>query len=189
MRRRWAILAWVMAALSACAWGVCGWSHAAEWSRFTAGPVRAVAPRAGSPVVPATGKTTVEERDETHVMFGHGGVFVYSQTVYAQSFAAPNSDAKSRLLAWATLDTMFPAFPPWRFVRYAPGPNWGARLWALAAIPTALLALCLMARHRVAPDGVCPRCGYALSGLPESAVCPECGAAATAAHASSHSAV
>lgn len=181
VRRRWAILAWVMAALSVCGWGACGLSHAVEWSIFTAGPVRAVAPRAGSPVVPAAGMTAVEERDETHVMLGRGGVFVYSLTVYTQSFAAPNADAKSRVLAWATVDSMFPAFPPWRFERFAPGPNWGVRLWALAAIPTALLALCLIARRRVAPDGVCPRCRYPLTGLPAGTACPECGAATVAA--------
>ena len=181
VRRRWAILAWVMAALSVCGWSAWGFSHAVEWSTFTAGPVRAVAPRAGSPVVPAAGMTAVEERDETHLMFGRGGMFVYSITVYTQSFAAPNTDVKSRVLAWATMDTMFPAFPPWRFDRFAPGPNWGVRLWAIAAVPTGMLALVLLMRRRVAPDGVCRWCRYPLAGLPAGAACPECGAAEVAA--------
>lgn len=184
-RRRWKRLAWTMAALSAAAWSMWGFSHAVEWSTFTAGPVRAVAPRPGSPVVPAAGSTTVEERDETHVMFGHGGVFVYSSTRYTQSFAAaPNADANSRVLAWATLDNMFPVYPPWRFHRYPAGPLWGVRLWPVAAIPTALLVLCLVVLRRVAPDGVCPWCRYPRSGLPAAAPCPECGAADERAGAS-----
>lgn len=178
-----------MAALSAAAWGAWGFSHAVEWSTFTAGPVRAVAPRPGSPVVPAAGNTTVEERDETHVMFGHGGLFVYSSTPYTQSFAAPYADANSRVLAWATLDNLFPAYPPWRFDRYPAGPLWGVRLWAVAAIPTAMLGVCLLMRRRIAPDGVCPWCRYSRSGLAAAAPCPECGAVPARAGASYPAAV
>lgn len=178
-RRRWAIFAWIMAGLSALLWLVCGVSYVVQWSRLSPGPVRAIAPAVGSAVIPATGFTTIEERDETHLMFGQGGLFLKRFTTYTQSFASPNADANSRGLAWATLDDTFPPFLPFRFRQTAAGPLWGVRLWALAAVPTCLLILSLLVRKRIAPDGICPTCRYVLAGLSAGATCPECGSKST----------
>jgi hypothetical protein len=167
-----------MLALAVGAWAVCGLSYLVEWSRFTASTPHLRPPAPGSLATPMPGSTMLEEREETHVMLGHGGVFVYRLTVYTGSFSQPFADLNSRNLAWATLDRMYPPWPPWRFEWYA-GPLWGIRLWVVAAAATVGWGGCVWLRRRIVPAGHCARCRYDLRGLVSRAdgrtICPECG--------------
>lgn len=157
------------------AWALCGLSYVVEWSVFTAGPARPRAAMAGS--------RPSQERDETHFMFGRGGLFLHSMLVYTGSFSAPNSDPNSRVLAWATVDNMFPTWPPWRFGWYAPGPVCGVRLWLLATLASVAPVACVALRRRRVIPGHCARCRYDLRGAVARdgapIICPECGTAAS----------
>jgi hypothetical protein len=187
---RWRRLRLLRCALLACAllaWAACGLSYFVEWSAFTASPSRPYAVAPGSLITSATGPggaPLVVERDETHLMFGHGGLYLHSNVVYTESFAQPNSDLSSYYLAWATVDGMFPRWPPWRLGWYAPGPVMGARLWLIALIPTIAYGFSVILIHPPVPPGYCRRCRYDLRGAVPShdglVTCPECGTQALA---------
>lgn len=177
--RRRAIVLGASVALAALAWAACGASYLVEWSTFTKGPER---PRTAPTGIVATGPTGAAalpvERDETHLMFGHGLLALSSNTVYSGSFQRPYSDLNSRALAWATVDSMFPGL--WRADRYPCGPVMGVKTWPVACIATLPLVVALAAHRRSVPPGHCRRCRYDLRGL-DGNVCPECGATANAA--------
>jgi hypothetical protein len=127
----------------------------------------------------------LEERDEEHLMFGHGGVYHYSmKNVYTQSFAAPHADRNSKALAWATLDNAFSFGYPGRApVFWHRGYLCGVRFWFVTAVFGAVGLLCMWTRSRIVPDGLCRMCRYDLRGSPTDAsgvvTCPECGRAST----------
>lgn len=166
--------------LTPLAWLACAGSYFVEWSFFTAGPPR---PRAaGAAWTPGGAPTPMEERDETHWMFGHGRVAICSNTVYTRSFANPMADLNSRALAWATVDDFFIGMPV-RFDWYPAGPLMGVSLWipaaALTALGVVLLAAGPLRVWRKRQPWECVLCGYDLRGMAgrsESAArCPECG--------------
>ncbi len=171
-RQRATRIAFVAFALLALLlWVACAVSYFVELSTFTKSAVR---PRSPAALAVAGANTTMNiERDESHFMLGHGLVAIYSNTVYSSTFNSPTSDLNSRVLAWLTVDNMFPGL--WRIDWYAPGPLIGVKVWFLAAICTVpALALLLMLR-RFVPPGHCRRCRYDLRGLAGDK-CPECGA-------------
>lgn len=166
----------VLRLVAVAAWAACALSYIPEWSTFTAGPPRPRTTVGGG--TPALAGPLVE-RDETHYMLGHGGVFVTSNTVYTATFDHPSADINSRSLAWATLDPFFPHWPPWRFSWYAPGPCLGIRLWFPAALVTLVWVACELLRRRHVPAGHCRRCRYDLRATNHDSQggvrCPECG--------------
>ncbi len=112
-------------------------------------------------------------------MFGRGGVFVHSSTVYTDSFARATADLNSCGLAWATVNNAFPPWPPWRFARCASGPLWGIRFWPVAVAATLGWCVSYSRLRRIVPAHQCARCRYDLRGLSPRAdnktICPECG--------------
>lgn len=171
--------AWTSCVLALVAAGVCGLSYVVEWSSFTATAVRPK-PSAGTAFGASTpAGTMLEERDETHVMFGHGGVYRYNmKSVYTLSFAVPGADQNSRALAWATLDNIISS--SWgRPVFWQRGYVYGIQLWFPAACFGVASLACLALRAWIVPDGQCRRCRYDMRGCPSdlngAARCPECG--------------
>jgi hypothetical protein len=168
-----------MCCLALVAAGVCGLSYMVEWSSFAATPPRPK-PSAGTSFGASTPVgTMLEERDETHIMFGHGGAYRYTmKSVYTLSFAAPHADRNSKALAWATLDNIISN--SWgRPLILQKGHVDGVRLWFLAVCFGAMSLACLGLRAWIVPKGQCPRCRYDMRGCPPNAqgvtLCPECG--------------
>ncbi|HEX2836866.1 MAG TPA: hypothetical protein VHN77_01935 [Phycisphaerales bacterium] len=159
--------------------GVCGLSYIVEWSSFTATPVRPKASTGTAFTASTPAGTMLEERDETHIMFGHGGVYRYTmKSVYTLSFAAPHADRNSKALAWATLDNIISRW--WgRPVFWQTGYVYGGRLWFPVVCFGAMSIACLGLRTWIVPDGQCRRCRYDMGGCPPNAqgvtLCPECG--------------
>lgn len=179
-RHRRTIVHGASVALAALAWAACGASYVVEWSAFTKGPERLRTTPTGVVATGPTGAIAMPvERDETHLMFGHGLFALYSSTVYTSSFQLPYSDLNSRVLAWATVDSMFPGLC--RADRYPCGPVMGVKTWPVACIATLPLVVVLAAHRRFVPPGHCRKCRYDLRGL-NGETCPECGLAASAAN-------
>jgi len=173
---RWSLV------LAVAAWLLCGLLYMVEWSRVVASPVRLrlQGDSFPPPLPPWSGGW--EERDETHYMFGHGGVFIHSMTVYTPSFPKPNSDLNSHVLSWAHTDSIFPSWPPWRWDnRYRPGPLIGIRLWPVGMAFTLAFLLFTWTLRRQILAGHCVRCRYDLRGVVahdgRPVICPECGSA------------
>lgn len=169
---------WLLGVLTVITWIALGFSHLVQWSTFTAGSVRPHVPRVGGPG-PLPGTTLREEREETHYMFGSGGMFISGNVVNSGSFASSGADLNSEALAWATIDDLVPRWLAWRWYWNGPYRIVGIRFMPLAIVFSLLLVGCIGLRRGQVPEGLCGRCRYDLRGIEKGerseVTCPECG--------------
>ena len=165
---------WVLPAAVVLAWLLTGLSQMVQWSVMSATP-----PRPHMQPTITGGQTPRVARDETHFMFGQGGVYLRRMMVLTESFDATRADANSRKLAWATINSQFPGSAPLQWQVLGGGLTFAVRMWVLAIVVTAIWAAAAWWASRIVPPGHCLRCRYDLQSTTRDTegrvLCPECG--------------